>query len=156
MKQILTVIILLLTISVSAQEANIFEKLMTEMKTFAVDTSAVPNDQLTKKINELRKLRGGFNITEAVAFKIAEERTKENANQQELDKLEAFFTTGNGKKWRDNAITHIYRAQFTEPEMDELIRFYKTSAGKKMADSFPLIMLQSSKAADEIQEAFKP
>ncbi|MFD2921460.1 DUF2059 domain-containing protein [Terrimonas rubra] len=156
MKKILIILAVLFSMSTQAQDAGIFEKLMTEIKAYQLDTTTVPADKLTKKITELRKLRGGFNITEAVAYKIAEERTKENANKEELDKLEAFFTTGNGKKWLDNAITWIYRKQFSYAEVNTMVQFYKTPAGQKMAGSFPVIMLQSLKAAETIQEQFKP
>lgn len=158
MKKITAVFILLMsTIIINAQttDTGIFERLTAEMKEFKLDTSTAPNDKLTKKIIELRTLRGGFNITEAIAFKIAEERTKEGANKAEIDKMDAFFTTGNGKRWLDNAVTWIYRKQFTYEEVSALVKFYKTTAGKKMANSFPLIMVQSLKAAEDIQEQLK-
>jgi hypothetical protein len=156
MKKLLLVLTILVSITAYTQDDGIFEKLTAEMKDYKLDTSAVPNDKLTKKITELRKLRGGFNITEAVAYKIAEERNKENTNKEELDKLEAFFTSGNGKKWLDNAITWIYRKQFSYQEIQAMIQFYQTPAGQKMAASFPVIMLQSLKAAETIQENFIP
>ena len=134
---------------------DVFEKIGREMKTFKLDTSAVPDDRLSKKIIELRDLRGGFNITEAVEYKISEERAKAGAPQQELDKVAAFFKSGNGKKWLNNAVIHIYRKQFTYEEVTQLIAFYKTSAGQKMAENFPIIMIQSLKAAEAIGEVFK-
>ena len=124
------------------------------MKEFKLDTTAVPNDKLSKRIEKLRNLKGGFNINEAIEFKIAEERSKENAPIEELDKIEAFFKNGNGRIWLDNAVIWIYRKQFTLKEVNQLIRFYNSSAGQKMAEKFPILMLQSLKAGEEIKENF--
>ncbi len=134
--------------------APIFEKIALEMKEFKLDTTAVPNDKLSKRIEKLRSLKGGFNINEAIEFKIVEERSKENAPTEELDKIEAFFKNGNGKKWLDNAVIWIYRKQFTLKEINQLIRFYKSSAGQKMAEKFPILMIQSLKAGEEIKENY--
>ncbi|CAM4386868.1 DUF2059 domain-containing protein [Flavobacterium terrigena] len=155
-----TTILLFICFVISSHAQNdktsvpIFEKIALEMKEFKLDTTLVPNDKLSKRIEKLRSLKGGFNINEAIEFKIAEERSKENAPTEELDKIEAFFKTGNGKKWLNNAIIWIYRKQFTLKEINQLIRFYKSSAGQKMAEKFPILMLQSLKAGEEIKENF--
>lgn len=158
MKKISTLLSILFTICSQAQNdkttAPIFEKIALEMKEFKLDTTAIPNDKLSKRIEKLRSLKGGFNINEAIEFKIAEERSKENAPKLELDKIEAFFKNGNGKKWLDNAVIWIYRKQFTLKEINQLIRFYKSSAGQKMAEKFPILMIQSLKAGEEIKENF--
>jgi hypothetical protein len=158
MKKIKTLFFIFFTLSSQAQNdkttAPIFEKIALEMKEFKLDTTSVPNDKLSKRIEKLRSLKGGFNINEAIEFKIAEERSKENAPTEELDKIEAFFKNGNGKKWLDNAVIWIYRKQFTLKEINQLIRFYKSSAGQKMAEKFPILMIQSLKAGEEIKENY--
>jgi len=158
MKKITTLLFFLFAFWSQAQndktDTPIFEKIASEMKEFKVDTTSVPNDKLSKRIEKLRNLKGGFNINEAIEFKIAEERSKENASKEELDKIEAFFKTGNGKKWLNNAIIWIYRKQFTLKEINQLIRFYKSSAGQKMSEKLPILMLQSLKTGEEIKEIF--
>lgn len=158
MKKITILFFLFFIISSHAQndETNlpIFEKIMLEMKEFKLDTTSVPNDKLSKRIEKLRSLKGGFNINEAIEFKIAEERSKENTPTEELNKIEAFFKTGNGKKQLNNAVIWIYRKQFTLKEINQLIKFYQSSAGQKMAEKFPILMLQSLKAGEEIKENF--
>ena len=158
MKKTSALFFILFTIWSNAQKdtttSPIFEKIALEMKEFKLDTTSVPNDKLSKSIEKLRRLKGGFNINEAIEFKIAEERSKENAPTEELDKIEAFFKNGNGKKWLNNAVIWIYRKQFTLKEINQLIRFYKSSAGQKMAEKFPILMLQSLKAGEEIKENF--
>lgn len=158
MKKITTILSLFLTFFCAAQNDKtttpIFEKIALEMKEFKLDTTAVPNDKLSKRIEKLRNLKGGFNINEAIEFKIAEERSKENAPTEELDKIEAFFKNGNGRIWLNNAVIWIYRKQFTLKEINQLIRFYKSSAGQKMVEKFPILMLQSLKAGEEIKENF--
>ena len=73
----------------------------------------------------------------------------------EKEKLEQFFTLGEGKKHLDNAVIWIYRKYFTLDEVKKLTRFYKSTTGKKMAANFPVIMLQSLKAAESIAEKYK-
>ncbi len=161
MQKIIVIGLLFFTIVSYAQNVttepnvDIFERIASEMTHFKIDTTAVPDDKLSKKIVELRALRGGFNISEAMDYKIAEERQKENAPIAELDNMAVFFASGNGKKWLDNAVVWIYRKHFTYHEVKQLIKFYKTTAGKKMADNFPIIMIQSLKAAEEIGEVYK-
>lgn len=132
--------------------ASIFELMMTEMKDFKIDTSDVPEDKTTRKIRELRALRGVFNINEAISFKLEEDRSKKEKSPEELQKLADYIQKGRGKVLLDNAITWIYRKEFTYPELKALVKFYKTSAGQKVADRFPLVMLKSLAAAQMIVE----
>jgi len=125
------------------------------MKSFKLDTSAVPNDKLSAEIRELRKIRGAFNINSIIDIKIAEQRSKKEMPEDEINKLEKFFQQGNGKKWLDNAVIWIYRSQYTYEEVKQIEKFYKTSAGQKMANSFPIIIFQSLKAAELIGESLK-
>lgn len=131
---------------------GIFERIAHSIKDFRLDTSAAPNDKVTEKIRELRALRGGFNIDEAIDFKLAEDRQKGEMPKAELESLTAFFKTGNGKRWLDNATTWIYRRHFTYPELKQLVSFYKTPAGQKMTSDFPLLMLESLRVAELIKE----
>lgn len=131
-----------------------FEHISIALKNFKLDTSAVPNDKVTRLINELRNLRGGFNINEAIEFKIAEQKQKNELTSHEAEKLSIYFKSGNGKKWLDNAITWIYREQFTAKELKQLIRFYKSSAGEKMATAFPLLMMKSLMAGEAIKAMY--
>lgn len=156
MKRLVTLVFLCTSFfAISQNDLSEFKRIEQKMQSFKVDTSAVPEDKLTQEIRELRNLKGGFNINGAMQYKIAEERAKKEIPTQELDQLEAFYTSGNGKKWLDNAIIWIYRNQFTYSEIKALQKFYKSSAGVKMAENFPVIMIQSLKAAEVITEQFK-
>ena len=134
---------------------NIFEKLTSAAKNFRLDTSAAPADRITAKINELRSLRGGFNINEVMQFKIEEDRQKKETPAKDLDVLAAFFTSGKGKYWLDNAVTWIYREHFTYRELKKIVKFYRTTAGQKMATDFPAIMIKSLQAAEMIADLNK-
>ena len=125
------------------------------MKSFKLDTSEVPNDELTRAILELRNTRGAFNINNVITYKITGERSKKEIPAEEIDELEAFFKEGNGKKWLNNAVIWIYRNQYTLEEVKQIKEFYKTSAGQKMGNSTPIILLQSLKAAELITENLK-
>lgn len=120
-----------------------FEKILTELKTFVPDTSNAPDDKFTREIKKLRQLRGSFNINEVVLYKIQDDKNKKETSAGTADTLLQQFTSGDGKRWLTNAITWIYRKHFTYKEMKQMVKFAKTSAGKKMAESFPIIIIQS-------------
>lgn len=157
MKTSIVILVCLFQLKGFSQKDNpdIFNRISESMKTFKMDTSAVPNDQLSLKIKELRNLKGGFNINEAMEYKLAEAKSKNEISEVEYQKLKNFLTTGNGRKWLDNSIIWIYRNHLSMEEVDEAIRFYKTSAGQKMANDFPIIMAQSVKAAETIMAGYK-
>ncbi len=136
-------------------KSSIFNRISETMKTFQIDTSAVPNDKMSDKIKVLRDLKGGFSINEAMDYKIAEARSKNEISEIDYQNINKFLTVGNGKKWIDNSIIWIYRKHFTYNEIKQLIKFYKTSAGQKMATDFPIIMIQSVKSAEFILEKYK-
>lgn len=138
------------------QLENVFSRITGELKDFIPDTSTVANDKITRKIIQLRELRGGFNIHEAIQFKLAEERQKKEMAPADIDQLADFFTRGNGFRWLNNAMIHIYRDHFTFKELRRMVRFYKTTAGQKLASDFPVIMLKSLKAGEMIKDIYMP
>ncbi len=129
----------------------VFERITQEMKNFKPDTTAAPNDRITKKIMELRKLKGGFNINEAIDFKLAEDKQKKDISAEEFTRLSYFFQSGNGRKWLDNAVIWIYRQHFNYKELKQVVKFYKTSGGQKMAGDFPIVMLKTLAAGEMIK-----
>ncbi|MBC8033937.1 MAG: DUF2059 domain-containing protein [Chitinophagaceae bacterium] len=133
---------------------SVFEKIISSVSQYKLDTSNLPDDKITRKILEVRRLRGGFNINEAIAFKLEEERRKGEMNPEEWKKLSDYFMKGDGKRWLDNAVSWIYRQSFTYRELKGLVKFYKSDAGQKMSEAFPLIMMQSLAAAEQIKETF--
>jgi len=143
----------LLGAQISSKET--FQRIAHEASQYTIDTTAVPEDRLTREIRNLRQAKGGFNINEAVLFKIGEEKSKKELTVADAEKLENYFTSGAGKKSLDNAVIWIYRKHFTLAEVKKLTHFYKSTAGKKMAANFPVIMLQSLKAAEAIAEKYK-
>ncbi len=160
MKKCFGFFILLLSISASGQKdtvtySSIFEKITNSVKDYKLDTSAAPNDKLTNKIIELRQLKGGFNINEAIDYKLEEDKQKAEIPAAEFAQFAAFMQTGDGKKWLDNAVIWIYRQRFTYKELKKLVKFYKTSAGQKMSADFPIIMMQSLAAAEMIKGVYE-
>lgn len=148
---------LLISFSLQAQptqkdSAGIFSRITRELSAFQIDTTVPPADRTTKIIRKLSALRGGFNINEAIAYKIQEDRTKKERPESELIRLQHSFSAGEGRRWLDNAVVHIYRSTFSYRELKKLVRFYRSSAGRRMADVFPLLMLKSLMAAQLIQQ----
>jgi hypothetical protein len=157
MKKSILIVLFLSQLNVFSQDnkETIFKRISETMQTFKIDTSAVPKDKISNKIRELRTLKGGFNINEAMEYKIAEAKSKNEISEVEYEKLKIFLTEGNGKKWLDNAIIWIYRNHFTYNEIKQLVKFYKTEAGKKLATDFPILMIESVKSVETIMEQFK-
>lgn len=141
-------------LNTNKKSLDIFNRIDSSIKDFKPDTTTAPDDKITRKIIELRNLRGGFNINEAVDFKIQEDRQKKEMPEGILNQMHLFFESGNGKRWLNNATIWIYRQHFNYRELKQLVKFYKTSAGKKMASNFPVIMMQSLKAAEVIKGFF--
>jgi uncharacterized protein len=137
-----------------ANYPSIFERISKSIKEYKLDTSAAPNDKITMKITELRNLRGGFNINEAIEFKLEEDKQKGEIPAAELAEFAAFMKSGNGKRWLDNAVVWIYRNHFTYRDLKQMVKFYKTAAGRKMAEDFPIVMLESLTAAEKIKEIY--
>lgn len=134
---------------------EVFERIAKETAAFSIDTTAVPNDRLTEEIKNLRKIKGGFNINEAVLYKIAEDKNKGEILDSDAEKLESYFTDGAGKNELENAVIWIYRKYFSLSEVKKLNKFYRSSAGQKLSQNFPIIMIQSLKAAEQIGEKLK-
>lgn len=136
------------------KQLSIFDRISREVKDYTLDTSAAPDDKVTRKIIELRHLKGGFNINEAIDYKLEEDKQKGEIPGQEFRIFSDFMKTGNGKRWLDNAMVWIYRKHFTYKELKQLVKFYKTPAGRKMSSEFPVVMLQSLTAAEMIKNIF--
>ena len=134
---------------------SIFERLTSDLKEFKPDTAAAPNDKITRKIIELRKLKGGFNINEAVEYKLAEDKQKAQIPSADFEKFSTYITKGDGRKWLDNSIIAIYRQYFTYKELKQLIRFYKTAGGRKISTEFPFIMMKSLAAGEAIKSMYE-
>lgn len=138
----------------STKMKQVFDRISNSMKSYKIDTSAVPDDKITRQIIELRNLRGGFNIEEALAYKMEEEKQKKEQPADKIESISNYLTEGAGKQKLNNAVIWIYRNMFTYSELKQLTKFYKTTAGQKMAEQFPVIMLQCAAAADIIKEEF--
>lgn len=138
----------------STGSAEIFDKLSRVAKEYRFDTTAPPNDKTTRKIIELRKLRGGFNVNEVMEYKLQEEKHKNEVPAAELDKLSAFFA-GDGKRWLNNAVIHIYRKHFSYAELEDIVAFYKTAGGRKMASVLPVIMVEALAAGEMTKKIFE-
>ncbi|HEX2533536.1 MAG TPA: DUF2059 domain-containing protein [Chitinophagaceae bacterium] len=135
------------------QLPGIFERITRHMQAFRPDTTPPPRDRTTRRITEILRLKGGFDISEAIEFKLEEDRRNQSMPDSSLRKLASFFREGNGRRWLHHALVHIYRKHFTPKEIRQLLKFYQTAAGRKMAADFPLIMLESLAVADGLKKS---
>ncbi len=138
----------------SQTDTSVFTRISSEMSGFKPNFSNPPEDKLTSAIRQLRSLRGGFNINEALAFKLAQDRHEGKLTLNETSLLEAYLLKGEGAAMINNAVTWMYRKHFTYNETRKLIKFYKTSAGQKLNREFPVLMLQSLMVAETVKEKF--
>jgi hypothetical protein len=136
----------------TASVTGVFDRITNEVRSYQIDTSQAPNDRTTKLILQIRSLRGGFNIDEAIAYKMGEEKKENKHEEAQFAYLGEQFRSGKAKQWLENAVVHIYRQHFSYKELKQITRFYKTSAGAKFANDFPYIMMKSLVAAQIIQE----
>ena len=155
MKLLVAVSYLFITFSAGAQvDSLVYKTITAEMAKFKPDYSTPPDDKLTKKIKEVIDLKGGFNINEAIAFKLEEDRKENKIPEAEWRAL-ATYMTGEGASKINNAVIWIYRSHFTYKDLKQLVKFYSTSAGKKMNEVFPLLMLKSLMAAEYVKENYQ-
>ena len=155
MKWRILALFLLFSFSGTGQnDSSVFNRITKEMGTFKPNFSVPPADKTTSKIRELRNLKGGFNIREAIAFKLEEDRKQNKMPETEWKELSTYMTTGKGAGDIDNAVIWIYRDNFSYEELKRLVRFYKTPAGKKMNELFPFVMLKSLAVAEIVKEQF--
>lgn len=104
-------------LSSKAQEdvtASKIFKALSDSNTFKLDTSTAPADILTRKIKQLRSIRGNFNPNELIKFKIKEEQSKSKEFPPEFYKrLLTEFETGTANVKLENTIINLYRKYFT-------------------------------------------
>ncbi|MBK6473732.1 MAG: DUF2059 domain-containing protein [Flavobacteriales bacterium] len=144
----LQLMVLLNTTYAQQVDTTIFARINEQIQHFVPDTANVPVDSVTYRIRELRALKGGFNIQEAMAYKLTEALGKQEISDSTYQALSTYIESGNGKRLLDNAITAIYRDQFTYAELGDLIAFYSSPTGQKIARETPLIIVASIKSAE--------
>ena len=142
-----------LAAQVDTADTNIFAKITSEVQAYKIDTTSAPDDKKTRKILELRRLRGGFNINEAIAFKQGEDDSKKEIPEATRTLLKNEFANGAARRQLDNAVVWIYRQHFSYKELKQFVRFYRKPAAQKLATDFPVIMLKSLMAAEMIRES---
>ncbi|MGV9012206.1 MAG: DUF2059 domain-containing protein [Flavobacteriales bacterium] len=153
---LLPIPLLLLLNTANAQQIDtaVFTRIQEQLLHFVPDTADVPVDSVTYRIRELRALKGGFNIQEAMGYKLAEALGKQEITDSTYLAITAYLSNGDGKRLLDNAINAIYREHFTYSELGQLIEFYNSPTGQKMARGTPLIMVSSIKSAEFIMALF--
>ena len=137
-----------------ADYSLLFERISKSLADFKPDTTTAPDDKITRKIMELRNLRGGFNINEVIMHQMESAKQNHDISEEEYTRMTDFYTNGDGKKWLDNAVIWIYRQHFSYRDLKTLVKFYKTPAGHKWASDFPAIMLQTVLAAQKVSALY--
>ena len=118
-----------------------------------VDTTAPPEDSLTKQIRLFRAERGLISFDTIIKYQIEGQQSNDTKHPEEfyrslLDECQH----GHAHHLMENILINLYRQCFTEKEMEQLVAFYKTSAGKKMMVN---IMMITATAGPAIQQIVK-
>ena len=87
-----------------ADYSLLFERISKSLANFKPDTTTAPDDKITRKIKELRNLRGGFNINEVIMHQIESARKDNGISEEEYTRMTDFYTNVNGKQGLDNAL----------------------------------------------------
>ncbi|MFT3825478.1 MAG: DUF2059 domain-containing protein [Chitinophagaceae bacterium] len=119
----------------------------------AIDTSAVPDDELTAEIRKMNKATGSMEAATSIMKQMIEEQ-KKNPNPQVpaefYDRFLAQINSGRVSSLLENAIIKVYREKFTVEEIKQLTAFYATPVGKKVAAELPSISARSEAAGEEL------
>jgi hypothetical protein len=100
-----------------------------------IDTTAAPNDELTKEIKKLLVVTNALGASDLLMKGALESQRKNNTSLP--DEFYARMLQGIEKgeigHYLENVVIKIYRQKFTIEEVKEVIKFYDSPVGKKMA-----------------------
>ena len=152
---ILLIVFCLITLRLAAQNnsagmPSAFQSLIGDLN-LKVDTTAPPEDSLTKKIRILRAERGSFSFDTVIKYQIVSLQSTDTKRPKEyyltlLDECQH----GYAHHLIENILINLYRQCFTEKEMDQLVEFYKTSLGKRMMIDIFMITATAGTAIQQI------
>ena len=151
----LLIVFCLTTLRLAAQNNSAgmpaaFQSLIGDLK-LKVDTTAPPEDSLTKKIRILRAERGSFSFDTIIKYQILSQQSNDKTHPKEyyvnlLDECQHGYT----HHLIENILINLYRQCFTEKEMDQLVEFYQTSVGKRMIIDIFMITATAGTAIQQI------
>jgi uncharacterized protein len=101
-----------------------------------IDTTAAPDDDLTKEIKLMLNGSGAMKATVETMKAMLDMQRKNPSSALPVEFYDRFLQTiENGRVSRllENAIVKVYREKFTLQEMKDVNAFYASATGKKMA-----------------------
>jgi len=118
-----------------------------------IDTTAAPNDELTKEIKTMLNGSGAMKASvETMKYMIDMQR--KNPSQtlpgEFYDRFLQSIESGRIGGLLENAIVKVYREKFTLQEVKEVTAFYASATGKKMAAEQTAISTNSRVAGEKI------
>ncbi len=152
---ILLIVFCLIALRVAAQNNSTgmpaaIQSLIGDLK-LKVDTTAPPEDSLTKKIRILRAERGSLSFDTVIKYQIISQQSGDTKRPKEFY-LSLLDECQHGYAYHlvENILINLYRQCFTEKEMDQLVEFYKTSVGKRMMIDIFMITATAGTAIQQI------
>ena len=113
---------------------------------FDFDTTAVPNDELTRSIQKLFDVTGFLKGSAGLIKALYETEDMKAMLPEEFRSkfIAAYEENGFAYKWLMLSTIKSYRKHFTLDEIKQLISFYQTPLGKKMSTVYPDLMRENS------------
>jgi hypothetical protein len=119
----------------------------------AIDTAAVPDDELTREVKKLLVKTNAMGAAVAT-MKTALDGQRQAGNPQIpaefYDRFGNAIENGRVSRILENLIIKIYRQKFTAGDVKEINKFYDTPAGKKLAAESVYIATTASTEGQKI------
>lgn len=115
------------------------------------DTSAAPNDDLTKELKKLLDITGALDVGVQFAKMMNSDNEQErNGLPKEFyKKMYEEMSTGDTRKIFENEIIKIYRKYYTLEDVKGILAFYNSEIGKKTLTMIPSILEESKRVGTE-------
>ncbi len=113
------------------------------------DTTAAPNDELTRDILQLLELTNAMNIGQVFAQGLSKPEEQNELLKEFYKRFFKEMKDGDAHKWMMSLFVKAYRQRYTGEEIQELVKFYQTPLGKKViketVEMLPAVMKEGEK-----------
>lgn len=131
-----------------AQEspATVDTALLAALPVVEIDTSGVPDDELTREVKRLLEKTNSMSTgLAAMRQGIAMQRQARSGQVPEefFDRFSTTIDNGRAGRLMEIVVIKIYRDKFTAKELKEINKFYDTPVGKKLAANYQNIATEA-------------
>jgi uncharacterized protein len=119
---------------------------------FPLDTTAVPQDELTSALAELLEITHSLDLGTQFGKALLDQKNdpRNTLPTEFYDRLFKEFENGETARWYKNAVIRVYRKFYTLEDTRQILTFYKTPAGQKMISTMPQLLTASMKEGENL------